>query len=108
MRVLLLLALSGCNVSVGVDEVIWACAADGDCGVGARCVAHACVPVPSAKRCTTRTVAGVSVGFAIEGNTLFVQADGGAAKDFLLPAGVALDEPVVGCCEHRCCVGRAP
>lgn len=101
-------ALTGCNVSVGVDDVTWACASDGDCGAAARCVARACVPAPSPTRCTTRTVAGVSVGFTVAGGKLVVSVDGRASEPMPLPAGVALDEPVVDCCEHHCCVERTP
>lgn len=102
-----MLALAGCNVDLGVDEVMWTCAADRDCGAGARCVAGACVPAPTGRRCVTRTASGVDVRFEVTGKTLTVTA-GGQPKEFELPADIVLDAPIAGCCENDCCTERKP
>jgi len=112
--VLLLLALRGVGCSgEPLDEVLWACASDHECGPAASCQKGLCVPdnVPEISGglvCELPAGGMPAARFSIDvddSGRVLVFAAGGASVRFALPAEVvALDEaPLADCCVNPCC-----
>ena len=113
--VLMALALASC-ADVPLDDVRWACAADRDCGEGARCEDGLCVPLGAPRGdgglvceiVAQGAASAASARFAIDdvdGQRRMTFTVGATSASFDVPDEVAdlADGPLEACCEAACC-----